>query len=425
MRSFGVCAILLGLCVLAPPPAQRGPFEPLWALGALLLLGVTLQNVAGRLRLPPLAAWIAAGVVLGPGALDIVDPRRLPPLGLALALSALWAAMQAGLGARWERRSTHLLLVVALSTLATFGLLIVGLTNLTSLSPDTVLLLAAFGSLWCPLVCDGARSREAQIIAFVGLGSSWLLLAAVVGLPLDYEYGALRLLGPALAGALAAEGIVRLRLIDRRGRALWSLSLLTLAAVLLADRLVAPVIPFGLAAGLVLALRQGSGRQLEHLLAPTRPISTMLLAGLLAASFDVRSLWPLPEGLLDVVALQIVVLVLLRGIGPALWYPLPPAFEFSRRSGWLLLPRGLSGAEIALGASAFLSLLLPTASAHLLRAVLFADLLIYGLLFASLAHLLPLTSPAVEEAPEQEREGKPESVAQETGGEKGDEASSD
>ena len=48
MRILGVCAILLTLAAVAPPPALRGPFEPLWALGALVLLAVTLHRATNR-----------------------------------------------------------------------------------------------------------------------------------------------------------------------------------------------------------------------------------------------------------------------------------------------------------------------------------------------------------------------------------------
>ena len=93
MRSLGVCAILLTLAAVAPPPALRGPFEPLWALGALVLLAVTLQDVLSRLRLPAVVGWILSGLVLGPSLFHVVEPLRVPLLALCFSVAGLWAGL--------------------------------------------------------------------------------------------------------------------------------------------------------------------------------------------------------------------------------------------------------------------------------------------------------------------------------------------
>ena len=95
-----------------------------------------------------------------------------------------------------------------------------------------------------------------------------------------------------------------------------------------------------------------------------------------------RASWPY-----QIVLAQLGVLVVARAIGPALWYPLPSTGEFSRRSGWLLLPRGLIAGDLVLGAGGGFGRLLAPEHADLLRRVVLADLLLGGVLLAALAAL--------------------------------------
>ena len=399
MRSLGVCVILLALAAVAPPADQRGPFEPLWALGALVLLAVTFQNVLRRFHLPAVAGWILAGLVLGPSLFRVVDPLRVPLLGLSFALAGVLAGLLVGLSVSWPRarRGWRVTLVLAASTVITFAVVAGGITVTTGLSTTPVLLVAAFASMWGPLMADFWRNREVQVVSLFGACVSFVLISAVIG-ALDLPGGlhwVVRLWLAILGGAAAGEAIWRLRLLESRASALLSLAALTLMATFAASLHDLPTLPVGLGAGLILAARQGSGRQLEHLLAPARPTAILLFAALLAASADIGGvLWPVPQGLIEIVGVQAITLVLIRGVAPALWYPLPSDAEFSRRSGWLLLPRGLIAGQLVLGAGAALPALLSSGDSSLLRAVVVADVLVYSLFLGALAAFVPPPPPA-------------------------------
>ncbi|MDA0334604.1 MAG: hypothetical protein O2782_05520 [bacterium] len=386
--------MLLALAVVAPAPADRGPFEPLWALGALLLLGVLLQNVFSRLRLPAIAAWVLAGLILGPSLLGVVEPARVQLLALCVSLTGVWAGLLVGIGASWARarRGWTIPVITCASTLLLFFVVLLGISLLTSLPLTMTLVLSAIATVWGPVLGDFWRNREAQIIGLVGATFALLVLSAVLGAQIPshgFDWLTRLWLAPVL-GAVSGEVLWRIRVLERKGPALLSLTAWTVVAALAAQQFHLPVLPLGLGAGLALAARQGSGRQLEHLLVPGRATIILLFAALLVASTNASSLlWPIPEGLLEIVAVQVVAMVLIRGVGPVLWYSLPPDAEFSRRSGWLLLPRGLVAGDIVLGAGATLPGLLAVHDAALLQAVVLADLLIGCLLFATLAAFVP------------------------------------
>lgn len=399
MRSLGVCAILLALAAIAPPADLRGQYEPLWALGILVLLALTLQNSLGRLRLPALAGWLTAGVILGPAGFDVVDLTHRPMLEISGAVAGLWAGLLVGLGASWPvgRRDWRLPAIVAASTVATWGLLSAAIGLVSDLPWTAVPLFAALACMWGPVVSDFWRNRETQIIGLFGVGVGVVLLGAVVAVSsggevvtADATGWALRLLASGGLGAVAAELLWRLRLLERRDSALLVLAAVSLLGAIAAVHVGLPVLPLGLGAGLVLAAREGTGRQLGHLLAPARSMAILLFAAFLAASTDAAALlWPAIPGVYEIVVAQLVVLVLVRGIGPALWYPLPASGEFSRRSGWLLLPKGLIAGELILGPGEPLTTFLAPAYADLLRRVVVADLFVYALVFASLAAFVP------------------------------------
>ena len=407
MRSLGVCAILLTLAALAPPPAQRGPFEPLWALGALVLLAVTLQDVLGRLRLPAVVGWILSGLVLGPSLFQVVEPLRVPLLALCFSVAGLWAGLLVGLGVSWpkEHRIWRLPLVIATSTLLTIAIVAGGISVATDLPPVTILVLAALASMWGPLMSTFWRGCEGQVIGLFGIAFSFIVLSVVLGataLPGGIDW-VLRLWVALLLGAVAGESLWRLHVLDRKMSALLSLGALTIVASLVARRFGLPCLPMGLGLGLILAVRQGSGRQLEHLLAPARSMAILLFAGLLAASAQFGGLlWPVPQGLLEILVVQIVTLVLIRGVALAVWYPLPPDAEFSRRSRWLLLPRGLIAGELVLSAGAALPGILSAGDGALLRAVVFADVFIFSMFFAVVAAAVPPPAPTLPAVIEKE-----------------------
>ncbi len=394
MRSFGVCAILLALAAVAPPPAGRTGYESLWGFGVLLLLAVTAQGVLARAGLPALTAWILGAYLLGPSALDAIDASREPLLSLAGTGAGVWAGLLVGLGARWpsERRSRWLPLVVAGSTLVTFAALTAVFGLAGRLPWPVALVLAAIASFWGPLVAEFQRGRETQVIALLGSGIALLLLAAVLLLeagsrwvaPEAREWLALLVLSGA-GGAAAAQVLRWTRILERRDSSLLALGALTLIGACWAFHAGLPSLPIGLGAGLLLGAREGPGGDLERRLAPVRPISILLFAALLVVSTDALSLvpprasWPY-----QILLAQLGVLLAARVVGPALWYPLPASGEFSRGSGWLLLPRGIIAGDLVLGSGAFAAFLSPE-HGDLLRRVVLADLLLCGVILAALA----------------------------------------
>lgn len=394
MRSFGVCAILLALAAVAPSPAGRTGYESLWGLGVLLLLAVTAQGVLARAGLPALTAWILGAYLLGPSALDAIDASREPLLSLAGTGSGVWAGLLVGLGARWpsERRSRWLPLVVAGSTLVTFAALTAAFGLAGRLPWPVALVLAAIASFWGPLVADFQRGPETQVIALLGSAIALLLLAAVLLLeagsrwvaPEAREWLALLVLSGG-GGAAAAQVLRWTGILERRDSSLLALGALTLIGACWAFHAGLPSLPIGLGAGLLLGAREGPGGDLARRLAPVRPISILLFAALLVVSSDALSLvpprasWPY-----QILLAQLGVLLVARVVGPALWYPLPASGEFSRGSGWLLLPRGIIAGDLVLGGGAFAAFLAPE-HGDLLRRVVLADLLLCGVILAALA----------------------------------------
>jgi hypothetical protein len=398
MRSFGVCAILLALAALAPPPAVRSGYESLWGFGALLLLAVTAQGVLARAGLPALTGWILAAFLLGPSVLSAIDASREPLLSLVGTGAGVWAGLLVGLGARWpaERRNWRLPVVVAGSTVVTFAALAAVLGLAGGLPLPVALVLAAIASFWGPLAADFWRGREAQVIGLLGSAVALLLLAAILLLEAGSRWvaaearewvGSLLLSGA--AGAAAAEALRRTGILDRRDGALLALGALTLTGACYAFHAGLPSLPAGLGAGLLLGAREGPGGDLERRLAPVRPISILLFAAFLVVSTDALSLLPpLASWPYQIVLAQFGVLVVARAMGPALWYPLPSSGEFSRRSGWLLLPRGLIAGDLVLGGSQGFARILTPEHADLLRRVVLADLLLCGVLLAVLGPLI-------------------------------------
>ena len=90
---------------------------------------------------------------------------------------------------------------------------------------------------------------------------------------------------------------------------------------------------------------------------------------------------PPTPGLFEIVLLQLIVLFCLRCLGPVLWQP--HIAGASGVNGWLLLPKGILGIGLVLVGGGLLSLLNRT-DARLLQQLVVVDLLVYGLLTASL-----------------------------------------
>lgn len=398
MRSLGVCAILLALAVVAPPSALRSPYEPLWALGGLVLLGLTAQNAVSRVRLPAVAGWLLAGLALGPTALATIELTRVPLLGLAGLLAGVWSGLVTGLAVHWpvEQRTWRLPAVVAASTAVTLCAAAGGIALFVGVPLPVALVFGGVAATWGPAVANFWHSQEVGLISLVGSAASLVLVSAVLAggsglglLPAGGLDWVARLWLAAGLGALAAEGLSRTGWLQHRTSALSALGAVSFAGALVASHFSLPSLPLGLGAGLVLAVRQGAGRHLARLLAPAQPLAILLFAALLVCSADAASLlWPPAPGLYEIVLLQAVVLVAVRGFGPRLWYPRSAGIDGSRRSSWLLLPKGLLSGELVLAwGGAGLPALLAAPYGDLLRRVALADLFVYALLFATVAAL--------------------------------------
>ncbi len=395
MKILAVCCILIGLAALAPMTDSAAATA--WALGLVVALAFAGQQVVTYFGLPPVLGWLAAGVILGSGVLNAVRPAESQTLHLIQLFAAFWLGLQVGLGGSWPRpvRSWRLPTIVTFSTLLAL-LLTAGAVILVLRLPATeALLIGVVVCLWGPfLLSSMGRSDEAVLISLMGSGVSLLLLTATFlalslggALPSLGTHIAARLWISVAAGAAAAELLWQLKLLSRRTCAVVALTGCAVGAALFVEACDLYALPCGLAAGIVLALRDGEASRLRHQFEPGRQLSAMLFFAFAAAAVDTdRFSWPPAEGVLQITALALAALVLLRVIGPSAWYPLP-AMEggLSRRDSWLLLPKGALLFEVTFRPRGSLLDLASPGGARLLEQVILADLLLYGVLLAAIA----------------------------------------
>ncbi|MBQ42361.1 MAG: hypothetical protein CME15_07865 [Gemmatimonadetes bacterium] len=417
MRNFAVCCLLLALAALAPVSGEGGRFDVAWGLGLLMLLAYAAQQIAAGLRLPALVGWIAAGLVLGQSGLKAVRPTAVDSLHLILLFAAIWVGFQVGLGLVFPGpRRRRLAGVVALSTAVAFLLTSVGVNTLGEQPWSLALPVGALTCLWGPCILSFlSDDDELKFISVIGAGTALILLTGTV--VLLHRGGPS--FGPAVwtaaspwvslaAGLGVAELLWRLGIFSRRSTAVAGSvgTFLLIAAVLGEFRLYA--LPFGFACGALLSWREGSSDTLRHLLEPARPMAAMVFFALLGASLDVGgALSPPHPSLYLIVLIQLFVLILLRGVGPAVWFPLSAAEDskFARYTSWLLLPGGAVLFELVYLPRAGALPLLSDFSKGLLYQLVVLDLLLYGLVFPAVANgvvkLFRAPSPddAVADAP--------------------------
>lgn len=396
MKNLAVCCILLALAALLPGAGASTPVDAAWALGLLMVLAFLAQRLAADLRLPAVCGWLAAGLALGAGGLDAVRPDVVPGLQLVHVFVGIWLAFEVGLSITWPaaRRSWLLPATVGLSTLGTAVLVAAGTVYLAHLPWELGLFVGALTCLWGPLVASSlSRSDEAGLIGVLGsavalltLTGALLLLHEQHVLPAGAVRAAVGIWASAAAGAILAEVLWRTRVLARRTPAVVGLlGIFGLAAALLVQYRVY-ALPFGLAAGLVLAAHEERSRLLRHLLDPARRLAAMVFFALVGASLDPDPLFRAPaSGLYEILLLQALVLVLLRGLGAAVWYPRREGSGFSRHSSWLLLPRGALAYELVLRQGAGLAPLVPAAHSRLIAQLVTAEILIYGFAFSAMA----------------------------------------
>lgn len=205
---------------------------------ALLLLGAVLAGECVRrwLRLPPLMAWIALGIALGPHGLGVLDQAALARLGplLDLAVGMVLFELGQAVDFSWLRRNRWLLATSVLESALAFAAMFLVLLAIDA-PPLLAAVAAAIGMATAPAVAlTVTRDLRAQgqvtermllftamncIYAFVAVSVllAWLAreyadsLRVVVLHPLYLIFGSL-----ALAGAFAAATLGLLRLLGRR-----------------------------------------------------------------------------------------------------------------------------------------------------------------------------------------------------------------
>ena len=396
MKNLAVCCILLLLAALVPGGGAPAPADAAWALGLLMVLAFLAQRLAADLRLPPICGWLAAGLALGAGGLDAVRPDVVPGLQVIHLFAGIWLAFEVGLGLTWPpaRRYWLLPLTVALSTVGTALVVGAGTVYLARLPWELGLLVGALTCLWGPLVASSlSHSDEATLVGVIGGALSLLVLTGTVLLLHEQLYlpgEAVEAVGgiwlAAAAGAVLAEVLWRVKLLTRRAPAVVSLVAAFALVASLCYEYGLLTLPFGLAAGLVLTPHEERSRLLRHLLEPARRLAAMVFFALVGASLDPNLLFRAPApGLYEILLLQALALVVLRGLGAAVWYPRREDSGFSRHSSWLLLPKGALVYELILRQGAGLGHLVPGVHTRLISQLATADILVYGFAFAALA----------------------------------------
>jgi len=413
MKNLVVCGVVLLLGILGPQQDHRSPFDALWSLGALALVPYILQQFARRLKLPALVGWMTAGLLTGASGLQLVQPAALETLSLVRTLAAVWVGFQVGIHFSWPRAlNWRGPLLIGLVTLATLILVTIGIALVAEPPWWIALLLGAVASLWGPFaVLPTPARRGALLLGVLGTGFSLLFLSTILGLLQVRGLlpdTALLLVGrlwlSLLAGAIGAELLQRFGLFSARAS--------TLAAGLFAaffftaiflQQLQLYALPCGFGAGLVLIQQRVPAKRMRLLLRSLSPVAFMLFFALAGATIDLKTLWPPVPGLLAILLTQLLVLVIVRGVGPAIYYPLPaPDPQARGRLGWLLLPRGALLFELIYHRQGGLLSLLGDHPTRLLHQVALADILIHLLIFSTLAgiiqHLFPPAAPTVPAA---------------------------
>ena len=419
MKNFVVCGIILLLGLLGPQRDLESRFEPVWSLGLLMLLAFICQQVAKNLRLPALTGWIVAGLILGPSGLQIVPPvHQFASLHFIHTLAAAWIGFLVGAGLFWPRgqKRGRIPVSVGLLTLATFLLTAAAIGSLTGLPGWLAILLGALASLWGPFTAWRSQQHEdhALLLSVVGSGFSLIVLSAVLVFLHLQDFlpaQALNLVGrlwlSLLAGALGAEILWRLKVFAAEDSILLVgvCSSFALAALLLIH-LQLYALPFGLAAGLVLVWHKSQTRRVQHILEWTHSMAFSIFFGLLGATIDLRILWSPVAGFYQILLLQILVLILLRGLGPTFGYSLlTPATGPQKHIGWFLLPRGALLFELVYHPRNSLVDLLSGSPARLLQQVVLGDILAHTLIFSIIANTVwRLMRPSEQPVPEEREE---------------------
>ena len=394
MKTIVVVAFVLFLIYYGPPQDRPSPFDAAWMLGALALLAAAGGQLAQAVRLPALVGWIGAGMLLGTGGLQLVDLEAFSLYQVLFLTAGLGVGFQVGLHVVWPAHTWRTVGLVAAATALVFAA-VTTITTLLGLPWEQAVLLGALASLWGPFsgVPEFGR-RGALLLAVLGTGCA---LGALGGALVLLETGASGWVGRVGLSLVAGGGLgLGLRFLRRfatpSATIVSSLVGTFLLAALALEALGLMALPCGLMAGLVQDKQQS--RRVRLLLHRGAPVAFMLFFALVGTALDLGALWPPAAGLYETALVLVTVPLLLRGLAPMAYYPLPGPHP-GRRIGWRLLPRGALLFELFCGPHG----LAPYVGAEgLLAQAVLLDILISTLLFSSLSSLVDASLFAAEKA---------------------------
>jgi hypothetical protein len=394
MKNLAICAILFGLGIFGPQNPGSGGFDALWMLGLLLLTAYLGQQLAQHLHLPYLVGWVGAGLLLGPSVLDVVLPASFDIMRLVHLYAAIWLGCLTGLGVQRPSLPADWRLpgIIGLSTLAVFLLSFIALASTIQLSWQLALFLAAVASLWGPFVGGILLPRE-NAVGIGVIGNLWSLALLSVVLLWGWQSEVLNasaawlvvaFWGSPALGIVFIECLWRLKGFERPQTATMGLSVVFLMAAVAVWQLGFYGLLCGLAAGLTLRRHAGEQLVIQLTLNSARPLVGMVFFSLLGASLDLHLLTIPATGLYGILLIQMLVLVVVRGAGPALWYPLP---GYPKYHSAMLLAKGALLFELVYMGSASLAELPWIGPIELVRQALLGDVLVHLLFFSLLAAL--------------------------------------
>lgn len=391
MKNLVVCALALALAMLGPQRSQHGLFDTAWALGALMLVAFLAQRAAASLRLPALSGWVAAGLLLGPSLLKLIPPD--PTLHLIHSCAAIWVGFCAGLDFPRSEVGWRPAAAVILSTLAVFLTVAAALALLVGIPWDLALLIGALTSLWGPFTIP-AVLPDTQAISWSLVGNACGLLLLSALLLLLQGQGLLpatalgftgALWGSLLAGALVGGLLCWVRVCTTAKATMVGLGGTFLLCALVIDHFQLYALLFGFAAGWAVTRHPGQRQRMAPRARVVQPLFAMLFFALAGAVLDPRLLWPPAGPLLQVVLVQVLALVVLRGWALRQLPPGPVGNPQPRT--WLLLPKAALIFELIYHPGSGLAQLLAAGPAQQLRQIALAELLVHTFVLAVAAFL--------------------------------------
>ena len=394
MKTIVVAAFVLLLIYYGPLPDRSSPFDSAWMLGALALLAAAGGQLAQAIRLPALVGWIGAGMLLGTGGLQLVDLDAFSLHQVLFLTVGLGVGFQVGLHVIWPTHAWRMLGLAAAATALIFAA-VTAVTALLGLPWEQAVLLGALASLWGPFTgLPEFGRRSALLLALLGTGCA---LVALGGTLILLETGAAGWIGRVGLSLLAGGGLgLGMRLLGRfatpSATVVSGLVGAFFFAALALEFLGLMALPCGLVAGLVQDKQQS--RRVRLLLHRSAPVAFMLFFALVGTALDLGALWPSATGLYEAALVLVAVPLLLRGLVPMVYYPLPGPHP-GRRIGWRLLPRGALLFELFCSPHG----LAPYVGTEgLLAQAVLLDILVSTLLFSALASLVDASLFAAEKS---------------------------